>query len=168
MPLDLKKNNNSKFEGVLHQIFEFGIFIKGFNGVWETLSGLFILFSSKAAINKIFNFLAAKELLEDPHDFFFNFLFKFLENLSHNTQIFIAVYILFHGILNLFLAIQLARDKIWAYFATIIVMVVFLFYQVHRIILYHSTVLTVITIFDILFVILTWHEYNRKKREKMV
>jgi len=157
--------NNSKFENVLHQIFEFGVLIKGINGVWETVSGISILFLSKATINNLFYFLASKELLEDPHDAFFNLLFKFLENLSHNTQVFIAIYILIHGLLNLFLAIQLYRDKIWAYLVTITITTAFIFYQIHRIILYHSPVLIIITIFDILFVILTWHEYDRKRQK---
>ena len=157
------KNNGSKFESVLHDIFEAGIFIKFFNSLWEIVSGFFILFLSKETIGRLFYFLARKEMLEDPRDFFINFSLKFLENLSHNTQVFIAVYILLHGLLNLFLVVQLYRDKIWAYVATVSIMVVFLFYQVYRIILHHSTILTIITIFDILFIMLTWHEYKRKK-----
>ncbi|MFH0804087.1 MAG: DUF2127 domain-containing protein [Candidatus Zambryskibacteria bacterium] len=167
MPPEIEKNN-SVFEKILHQIFEFGIVVKGINGIWETISGFFILFLSKTAIDKLFYFLASKELLEDPRDLFFNFLFKFLENLSYNTQVFIAVYILLHGLLNIFLAIQLYRDKIWAYLVTITVMTVFIFYQIHRIILYHSPVLIAITIFDISFVVLTWYEYDRKKQRLAV
>ena len=161
MSTDIKKY--SKLEDLLHQIFEFGIFVKGFNGVWETISGFFILFLSKAALSKILSLLAGGEMLEDPRDFLIGFFARFLENLSHSTQVFIAAYILIHGLLNLFLAIQLYRDKIWAYLATISVMIILMFYQVHRIILHHSITLTVITIFDALFIILTWHEYNRKK-----
>lgn len=156
------KNEVSKIENVLHQIFEFGIGLKFLNGIWETASGFFILFLSKATLSNLLSFLAGKELLEDPHDLFINFSLGFLQNLSHSTQVFIAVYILVHGFLNLFLAIQLYRDKIWAYSVTIFVMVIFIFYQIHRIILYHSAVLIVITIFDILFILLTWHEYKRK------
>ena len=166
MPSDIKKY--SKFENVLHQIFEFGIFVKGFNGIWETVSGFLILFLSKETISKLFNWLADKEMFEYPRDFFINFALKFLENLSYSTQTFIAVYILIHGLLNLFLAIQLHRDKIWAYLATISVMVILMFYQVHRIILHHSPVLIFFTTFDVFFIILTWHEYNRKKRAAAV
>jgi uncharacterized membrane protein len=164
----VEQKNNLKFEDYLHQIFEFGIFIKAVNGIWETISGIFILLSGKTVLNKLFYFVSNKELLEDPNDIFFNFLSKFLENLSHSTQVFIAFYILIHGLLNLFLVIQLYRDKIWAYLATMSVMVVFIFYQIHRIVLHHSVFLTLITTFDILFVILTWHEYKRKKYEAVV
>jgi uncharacterized membrane protein len=160
--------NNSKIEKVLYQIFEFGILIKFFNSVWEITSGLLILYFGKEAITKVFYFLAGSELLENPHDFIINISFGFLQNLSHGTQIFIVIYLLVHGFMNLFLAVQLYRDKIWAYLATIIIMVVFMFYQIHRIILYHSAILTIITIFDILFIILTWHEYNHKKYLKVL
>lgn len=163
MQNEIAKNNYSKFENVLHDIFEFSLLIKGINGVWETVSGLFILLLSKAALNNLFNFMAGKEMFEYPHDFFINISSRFLENLSHGTQVFIAVYILIHGILNLFLVIQLHRDKIWAYLVTITVMVIFILYQVHRIILHHSIPLMIVTTFDVLFTILTWHEYDRKK-----
>jgi uncharacterized membrane protein len=166
MPGNIKKY--SKFESALHQIFEFGIVVKFFNGIWETVSGFLILFLSKVVLNNIFNFLAGGELLENPRDFFINILLGFLQNLSRSTQIFIIVYILLHGFLNLFLAIQLYRDKIWAYLVTIAIMIIFMFYQIHRIVLYHSPVLIIITIFDILFIILTWHEYNIKKHAKVL
>jgi uncharacterized membrane protein len=152
-----------KIENILHQIFEFGIFIKFFNGVWEIVSGLVIVFLGKEAIKKVFYFLAGRELLEDPRDFLINLTAGFLNNLSHGTEVFIAAYILIHGFLNIFLAIQLYRDKIWAYLITIPVMIIFIIYQIHRITLHHSVVLTAITIFDIFFVLLAWHEYNRKK-----
>jgi uncharacterized membrane protein len=128
---------------VLHQIFEFGIFVKGINGVWESVTGLLLIFLNKP-------------------------LFKFVGNFSHNTKIFVASYLLIHGILNLFLAVQLYRDRIWAYLATITVTTIFIFYQIHRIIQHHSIFLTFITVFDFLFVILAWHEYNRRKLGKVL
>lgn len=152
----------------MHGFFEAGIYIKFLNSIWELTSGLLILFSSKATLNKIFNFLSNKELLEDPHDFLFNYLSGFLQNLTHGIQIFIAAYILIHGLLNLFLAIELMRDKIWAYAATIFVMSILILYQIHRIIIHHSLILTIITVFDALFIMLTWHEYNRKKSAGVV
>jgi len=128
--------NHSKFEKVLHQIFGFAILIKAVNGIWETLSGFFILFISEEAIVKPFYF--------------------------------VAIYLLIHGLLNMFLAIQLYRDRIWAYLVTITITIIFIFYQIHRIILHHSPVLIVVTIFDVLFIILTWHEYNRKRASVII
>lgn len=143
-----------------HALFELGVFIKGLNGVWETISGLLILFLSKSTLNNWFLLFTGNELLEDPNDKFINFLAQSLKNLSSETQTFVAIYLLLHGLLNIFLVVQLYRDRHWAYPATIGVIVLFMSYQVYRIIIYHSLILTAITIFDALFIILIWHEYK--------
>lgn len=146
-----------------HEIFELTVFIKGINGVWEIVAGFFVLFLSKATINNWFSFIVYNELLEDPNDKFINFLTQALQNFSGNTKIFAAFYILFHGTLNIFLAIQLYRDKHWAYLVTIGTIIIFLFYQIYRISIYHSLILSIITIFDILFIVITWYEYKNHK-----
>jgi len=148
-----------------HKLFEVGVFIKGFNGLWETISGFLVLFVNKATFNSWFYLIARNELLEDPNDSLMNFLAHALQNLSNDTKIFAAVYVLAHGVLNIFLAIQLYRDKHWAYLVTIGTALVFMIYQIYRIGIHHSILLTVITIFDALFVMLAWHEYKYHKEQ---
>ncbi len=143
-----------------HELFEIGILLKGFNGLWETISGFLVLFVSKATFSTWFLLIAQNELLEDPHDKFINFVTHALQNFSGDTKIFAAIYILSHGILNIFLSIQLYRDRHWAYLVTIGAMAIFMVYQIHRITIHHSLVLTAITIFDVFFIILAWHEYK--------
>lgn len=159
----MEKIKKYRFEYYWRAIFEFAVFIKGFNGIWETLSGFLVLFFSKAAFGNLFFFLARNELLEDPHDSFIAFMAQALQNLSASAKTFAAIYILLHGLLNIFLAIQLYRNKLWAYLVTINVMVIFIFYQVYRIILHHSVMLSILTVFDAIFIILTWHEYQYQK-----
>jgi len=143
-----------------HELFEYGVFIKGLNGIWETVSGLLTLFLSKATFSKWFYLIARNELLEDPNDKFVNFLARALQNLSNNTKTFAALYILIHGLLNIFLAIQLYRDKHWAYPVTIGIMLIVALYQIQRISINHSLILTAITLLDLLFILLAWHEYK--------
>ncbi len=143
-----------------HELFEFGVFIKGFNGVWEIVSGFMILFLSKITLTNWFFLIAQNELLEDPRDKFINFLVQTLQNFSSSTQILVALYILTHGLLNIFLAVQLYRDKHWAYLVTIGATLMFMSYQIYRISIHHSLILTIITIFDMFFIILAWHEYK--------
>ncbi len=140
---------SNRFERYWHTFFEFGVLIKGFNGVLETVGGVLILFLSKSAFGSLFSFLARGELLQ---------------NLPAGAKTFAAIYILLHGILNIFLAIQLYRNRLWAYLATISAMILFIFYQIYRINLHHSITLTVVTIFDLLFIALAWHEYQYQKR----
>ena len=123
-----------------HKFFEIGVFVKGFNGIWETLSGLLVL--------------------EDPSDHLINFLAGVLQNFSREAQTFAALYILIHGALNIFLAVQLYRGKKWAYLFVINVTTLFVLYQIYRIGIHHSLLLTILTIIDILFVVVAWHEYR--------
>ncbi len=148
-----------------HAFFEMGIFIKGFNGIWETISGLAVLFVSKAALTGGFILLTQNELLEDPNDYLTNFLTHLAQNVSVNTKTFAAVYLIFHGVLNLFLTVQLYRKRHWAYIFTIWVVSLFVVYQIYRIFLHYSGILIVLTIIDILFIILTWHEYLHQKNK---
>ena len=146
-----------------HLLFEFAVIIKGFNGVWETLSGFLVLFLNKTKLNNWFDILLHSELLEDPNDKFIAFLSHALQNFSADIKVFVASYMLVHGLLNIFLAIQLYRDKHWAYLFAIWTMLIFITYQIYRIVIHHSLILTALTIFDVVFVFLAWHEYKKPK-----
>ncbi len=148
-----------------HELFEFGVIIKGFNGVWETISGFLVLFLSKAILSNWLLIVTRNELLEDPHDRLINFLAHALQNFSNDTKTFAALYILAHGLLNIFLAVQLYRDRHWAYLVTIGTTLIFMFYQIYRINIHHSLILTAITIFDAFFIILAWHEYRYHREQ---
>lgn len=143
-----------------HKLFELGVLVKGFNGGWETLSGIFILLTGQLTLNNWFLALTRNELLEDPHDKVMNLVAHLLQSFSPDIQKFAAFYLLIHGLLNIFLAIQLYREKHWAYIVTIVTVALSMLYQIHRITLHHSLVLTVITVFDAVFIVLAWHEYQ--------
>ncbi len=146
---------------ILHVLFEVGITLKAFNGLWETVSGLAFLLVSKATLSHWLFGFAQNELIEDPRDRVMNFVVHILLNPETSTKTFAALYVLFHGLLNIFLAVQLYREKHWAYLVTIWSVLLFMVYQVYRIATHHSLILTVITVFDVFYVALVWHEYKR-------
>lgn len=154
---------NSKIEYYWRKIFELGVFVKAINGTWETVAGLSALIIGQERLVSIFSFLVRGELIEDPHDVFINASTQALHNLG-GAKTFIGLYFLIHGIINIFLSIQLYRNRLWAYLVTMAVMVLFVSYQFYRISLYHSPMLIVVTCYDILFMILTWHEYQYQKK----
>lgn len=155
----------SSIQKYWHKLFALGVVAKGFNGVWETASGLLVLFLNKATLSGWFYRISRNELLEDPNDKFIGFLAGLMENFSVDAKTFAALYLLFHGLLNIFLAIQLRRDRHWAYLATITTMSVAMTYQIYRIFLFHSQILAWVTVFDALFIILIWHEYRFHRKE---
>lgn len=147
-----------KISDFLHELFEVGVALKAINGAWEVTSGIIFLFFNRALDRLIF-FIIRGELLEDPRDIIINFL----TNVPNNARKFAGVYILIHGILNLFLAYQLFKERLWAYLITIWATIIFIAYQIYRIRLYHSRVLMVLTIVDVIFTWLTYREYRRQQ-----
>lgn len=123
-----------------HQLFQYSLFVKGFLGFWEIILGSILLYTSGPFAQLI------------PQQF------------SSGIKLFVGFYVLTHGILNVFLAIQLYRNKYWAYVVAIITMIVLVLYQIYRIGAHHSIVLVMVTLFDILFIALTWHEYLYQKK----
>jgi len=97
----------------LHNLFEFGLALKGFNGLWQTVNGTIILLASKATLEQWFIALAYPELLGDSNDKVIAFIARTLLDSATSTKMFAALYILLHGLLNIFLAVQLYREKQW-------------------------------------------------------
>ena len=87
-------------------------------------------------------------------------------NLSLSTRGFVGVYLLFHGLMNMFLAYNLYRNRLWSYPLSIAFTSVFFIYQLYRLAHTHSLILLVVTIFDIFFILFTYHEYHYQKRRR--
>jgi uncharacterized membrane protein len=149
-------------EKIWHEFFEWGIFLKGIYGFFEALVGLSLLFISKIILLDAFFFLAKGELLEDPNDSFLNAIYGFLQHLPFDTKLFIALYILFHGLVKIFLAVMLYWEKLWAYPVAIGFEILFIAYQIYRFIGNHSYLLAAFILIDVVFLIIIWHEYRYK------
>ena len=153
---------------LLHQLFEATILAKGINGLWETISGFLFLFLSRETIRKIVLLAVQREVAEDRNDLVSNYLVKSANNISISTQQFIAIYLIFYGIMNLFLTISLLNKKLWAYPTAIIFHIVFLIYQIHRYFSHYSSLLLVLIILDIFTIVLIFLEYKKVKNRPKI
>jgi len=143
-----------------HEFFIVSICIKTLTGLAETASGFLLVFLSPAGLAAILNRLSRGEQLEIPQDYFFVYAHQYLNHLTMGTKDFAGLYILSHGIINLVLVTGLIKEKTWAYLVAIGVLISFMTYQLFRIALNHSLLLSVLTVFDAFFVVIIWHEYN--------
>ncbi len=146
----------------IHLIFIVGLAIKGVTSGIEILGGL--LFLATGSLTAAISQLIQNELVEDPTDFIATHLQSALPYFSSHGQLYAAFYLLSHGILKLILVVSLIRNKLWAYPATLVTLLVFIVYQLYRLTYGYSLTLIVLTIFDILLIALTWHEYNVVKK----
>jgi uncharacterized membrane protein len=148
----------------LDRLFVIGIIGKGLNGLAELVGGLLLLFVTPENIHRLVAVLTRGELSEDPNDFVARYLLHTANGLTGSAVIFGAVYLLVHGAVKIVLVIALLLNKLWAYPCMIIVLLIFIGYQLYRIVLQPSVGLVVLTVFDALIVMLTWREYRRQRR----
>lgn len=147
-------------------IFKISIFMKGLNAFFEIFAGIIIGFTSKIVlVNFIFD-IFRNELSDEPGDILGNFIVNSAVSISTSSQYFFAIYLILHGIIKITLIINLFRKKLWAYPSTIIIFSLFIFYELYRFYISHSVWILAFTIFDMLIVFLTIHEYRVLLRRK--
>ena len=148
----------------IHQIFELSILLKGAHALVECVGGLALAIVNTSTIVGWVNALTQDELIEDPNDFVATHLLNLANNFSLTAQHFYAFYLLSHGIIKAFLVIGLLRNRLWAYPVSLIVLGLFIVYQLYRYSYTHGFGLIVLTVFDVIVMWLIWHEYRLVRR----
>jgi uncharacterized membrane protein len=148
----------------IHQIFEVSVLLKGAHALVECLGGISLALISTNSIADLVNRLTQEELIEDPHDFVGTHLFAWAQNFSVGTKTFYAFYLLSHGVVKLFLVVGLLRGKLWSYPASLVVLGLFIAYQLYRFSYTGGAGLIVLTVFDVFVMGLIWHEYSLVRR----
>lgn len=147
----------------IHQIFEISILLKGAHALVEFGGGLALAFIDTNWIKSTVNAMTQDELVEDPHDFLATHLMDFVQGFTVSTEHFYAFYLVSHGLVKLALVTGLLREKLWAYPAALVALALFIAYQVYRYSYTQSIGLIVLTIFDLFFMWLIWHEYRLRR-----
>ena len=146
----------------IRRIFKVSVLLKAANAIAEIVGGTSLLFTGE--ITKVVSHMIQREFLEDPRDYVANIAQHYLPYFSDHSQLFAAFYLLSHGVIKIFLAIGLLRNRLWAYPAAIVFFILFILYQVYRYTYTQSSFLILLTVFDLIVVGLTWHEYKIVRR----
>ncbi|WP_347313295.1 DUF2127 domain-containing protein [Defluviimonas sp. SAOS-178_SWC] len=147
----------------LRQLFDVSLIAKGAFAATELLSGIAIWLASADWVTRTVRWLTHYEIVEDPGDRVANWLLGLAQGYSVSTQNFWALYLIGHGVVKLVIVAALAFRILWAYPASILVLVGFILYQIERFSLTHAPFLIALTIFDLVVIWLVWHEYQRMK-----
>lgn len=148
----------------IHRIFEVSVLLKGAHALIECVSGLVLALASTASIAGWVNRLTQEELIEDKNDFIATHLLGAAQGFSISSKNFYAFYLLSHGIVKLALVVGLLRNKLWSYPASLVVLGLFIVYQLYRYYYTQSIGLIVLTVFDLIVMVLIWHEYGLMRR----
>ena len=144
--------------------FRVGLYLKGLDGVLETIGGILLLLVKPAEINHWAVRFTRSELSQDPHDFLANHILKTAHSLTGKALVFGAVYLLVQGLMKIILVWEVIRDRVWAYLALIVVVGIFAIYQIYRLAFVKFTAgLFLLTLFDLLIIYLTQREYRNHR-----
>ncbi|MEJ2054540.1 MAG: DUF2127 domain-containing protein [Calditrichaceae bacterium] len=155
------KKNKAK---ILHNLFITGIIIKAIDGILELTGGIILISIKADTIVKIIHTIFKHEISEDPTDFMANYFIHLANNLSMNTIVFTAIYLILHGAVKIGLFLGLWYKKLWVYPLAGILLSIFIIYQLIRYFHTHSFILLLLIVVDIVIVILLRFEYNRIRR----
>jgi uncharacterized membrane protein len=153
---------------VLDRTFKVGLVLKAADGVLEIIAGALLLFISPSTIDRIAHRVTAHELGEDPHDRLAHYILHTTGHLTSGTTLFGAIYLLSHGVSKVILVVLVLRDKLWAYPWLMVLLGVFIVYQLYVMIFVKwSWGLAALTVFDVVLVWLTWREYQARRAETL-
>lgn len=148
----------------LDKIFYFGILLKSLFGFFEVLAGFFVALPGQRLIDNFLIDMALDEISRDPNDFIAKHIIYWSVDIYLAPKFFAVAYLLAHGIINILLAISLAKNKIKFYPFAILVYSLFIIYQSYKYYLSPALPLLFLTIFDVLFVLVILFEYKKKKK----
>lgn len=151
-------------EKTISLFFRIGVFLKGIHSILDLIGGILLLIVNPAAITQLIVWLTQGELTEDPHDFVANILLRFGNSLSISGNEFVALYLLSHGVIEIILVIALLKNKLWAYPWSLIVLGIFVLYQIYLLVFSFSIGFAALTVFDLGVLWLIWREYEIVKR----
>ena len=149
-------------EQAIGRVFRVSLIVKAALSLLEIICGAGLYFTSGDRILHITRRITAHELLEHPNAIVANFVLRSAETLSIDRKSAAALYLLSHGLVKLFLVVMVLRGKLWAYPLFLIALTLLIAYQTYLLTFGFSPWLFGLTVFDVVVLALTWHEYQRQ------
>jgi uncharacterized membrane protein len=144
-------------------LFRTSVFLKGLDALIEIVGGIALWIIKPSQIARVVALLTQDEIVEDPRDLVANYLRHVAGRVSVSSEHFIAVYLLGHGLVKMFVVVALLKNKLWGYPLSILVFGGFIVYQVYRYTLTGGIGLVALTVFDLIVISLIWLEYRAVK-----
>ena len=148
---------------LLHLGFDIGITVKGILAVLEILGGLAMIFVTPDRLNGVIWHISGNG---SRHGWLMNTLTNWGQTFTSDAQFFVIFYAISHGAVKLAVVILLWLKKLWAYPVSIVVLLMFIVYQMDLFFRHYSIYMILLTVFDIVMIMLTVFEYKRVKNNR--
>ncbi|MBW4061074.1 DUF2127 domain-containing protein [Candidatus Saccharibacteria bacterium] len=145
----------------LDRWFKIVLVFKGIDGALELIGGLALLLVPSASLHAWIITIGQNDLVVD-HDWLTHAVTSLGHSFTPGIQMYTAAYLLLHGVIKVGLVIALLSRKYALYPAAIVVLILFMLYQIYRIFTEGHWVFDgLLTVIDGLVVWLTIIEYRR-------
>ena len=150
---------NRNQEKIVNKIFRIGLVFKVIIAILQIVSGILLLLVNNNVISMSVASLTHEELTEDPRDYIATQILQFGTQFLPDAKLVIALYLLVHGGIKLYLLYGLWKNKLKTYLLSVAVFSAFLVYQLYKYQLNHSPWLLALNIFDAFYIGLILYEY---------
>lgn len=141
-----------------HRMFLVTIIGKATLGIIQLLIAAAVHFGMVARLPQLVQSLFARELSEDPNDFLASTLLRLVNGMPATDLSFYTLYFAGHGLSHVMIVAALLYGARWASEAAILVLSLFVVYQIFEWYSIGGTMLLVLSAIDIFVIILTVRE----------
>jgi uncharacterized membrane protein len=134
-----------------------------FYGVLKTLLGFTFLNLINVPLIDLLYKVMRPEIIEDPTNVFYAVVNNLLQHHPLSVTYFLSIYLIFWGLVDIFLSAALLKHKHWAFPTSLWLIVFFVIYELHRFSHTHSLMLLIFILIDIFIFWLIQREYKKFK-----
>jgi len=144
------------------KLFQIGMYWRIFYGVLRILLGLTLLKLINVPLADLLYGIMGQELIEDPTDILFTVANYFLQLHPIQVTYFLSAYLIFWGIIDIFLSTSLLKHKMWAFPVSLWLIAFFVLYELYRFLHTYSLILLGVVLIDFVIFWLIQREYKRR------
>src|SRR6478735_12763894 len=142
------------------RLFRIAMAVKGIDGLLELVGGITLLLVSQAAVQKVIAAVVTRDLLGPPDGSLTRHFVAGTAEFASGSRTFAVLYLLLHGVLKLGLVIALLRHWLPAYPVAVVVLGLFVVYELYRATQTGSVLLPVLALVDVAVIVLVVREYR--------
>jgi uncharacterized membrane protein len=154
---------NVRDENMIHRFFMLTILAKGSLGLVQLGTAVAIFYGVTSRLPSLAQSIIAAELAEDPNDFLAARIMSLVGAIPETDLTFYTYYFAAHGLLHVVVVAALLVGANWAYPSAVVVLIIFVVYQIFEWFTVGGVMLLVLSAIDVLVIYLTLIEWRRHR-----
>ena len=144
----------------VYKLFRVSVILKGVISAGEIVVGIIAFFVPLSLLTELIASFARAELQSEPGSYIAAHVLILTQGVPEISTLFLGLYLLSRGLIKLVLVWALLKNQLWAYPSSLVVLGLFVAYQLYEIGRSHSIAVIAITLFDLIVMYFIWREYR--------